>query len=541
MGKTFAYNTGELEDPLYTLRVVRGLFFDGTKNNMRNTEIRKKIEGVEEYEGQPANDEERRIFRKHAMERTWRNLWLKKTRVDDDSFGNDFTNVARTYKSSDASNYAIYIEGIGTTNEEGDATVGYAWGTWETGIIAKVKSGCEKLADKVKTAFDKKRSEGSIESITIVVDVFGFSRGAAAARNFVYNLGMGAYEPRTYTPPVQGGQSVLVDHDQYGISESYLKDGKLPALGHLGTELLKKGFSRDIVDRTTIIVRFLGVYDTVASYNPDAPLPNPLPNFERYIGRLHLHDLGAPQRAIHFTAMNEHRENFSLTRMNIGIERNFPGVHSDIGGSYVHNAEENIEKLETSRRVFISGLEKYREELISQHWFKEDQITLDYGWGNLSTHRVLSNRYSYIPLHFMYDYSQELVGSGYLRSIPDAAYIIDDELIQDAKEYLQFHTIEQGNDWEFLTDDELAELRKQQQLQQAYRDLDIQMEQPIEDVSEESKEKEDIPVVEIEEVVVIGRSPQVLLRKLRNGYLHWSARREGTGMDPNTDRNRQEF
>ncbi|MFT4093786.1 MAG: DUF2235 domain-containing protein [Niabella sp.] len=537
MGKTFVYNTGTAAAAPGTLQVVSGLFFDGTLNNLRNTEIRKKVEGkgIEEYQGQHATEAEKRIFRKYAMERTYRNLWLKKTRVTDDSYGNDFSNVARTYRCADAGSYAVYIEGIGTTNEKGDSTTGYAWGTGETGIIGKVKAGCAKLAQKIKKDYDTKRRgdpEHTVETVSIILDVFGFSRGAAAARNFVYNLTLGPYVPKMYYPAVAGAKGLPADHDHYDfVNDTQLKNGMLPPFGHLGTAMLKAGISRALIEKANVTVRFLGVYDTVASFNPDAPVPNPLPMFKTYIGRLHLHDLGAPRRAVHFTAMNEHRENFSLTRLRIGIERNFPGVHSDVGGSYVHNATEEYEQLENNNYISLLGLYEFRKQLIRQYWFKEDQIELHPVAGTLSTSRKLSNRYSYITLHFMYDYSKDLVGPGYLRNIPESEYIIDDAIVQEAKDYLQYYTIEGGKNWEFLSDEEVAARKARQEMLQSAADA-TSVQQPAD---------ENIPVTELEEIVVTARSAQSLLRKLRNEYLHWSARRDGTGMDPNTDRKRREF
>lgn len=42
MGTTFVYNSGESTTSPGTLEKTYGMFFDGTGNNLRNTEIRKK-------------------------------------------------------------------------------------------------------------------------------------------------------------------------------------------------------------------------------------------------------------------------------------------------------------------------------------------------------------------------------------------------------------------------------------------------------------------------------------------------------------------
>jgi hypothetical protein len=48
MGKTLVYNTGNPEPPgPGKLELTYGIFFDGTRNNMENTKIRKKVERKE--------------------------------------------------------------------------------------------------------------------------------------------------------------------------------------------------------------------------------------------------------------------------------------------------------------------------------------------------------------------------------------------------------------------------------------------------------------------------------------------------------------
>jgi hypothetical protein len=42
MGKTFVYNTGNNTPPIDELHLEIGVFFDGTLNNLKNTELRQK-------------------------------------------------------------------------------------------------------------------------------------------------------------------------------------------------------------------------------------------------------------------------------------------------------------------------------------------------------------------------------------------------------------------------------------------------------------------------------------------------------------------
>lgn len=104
------------------------------------------------------------------------------------------------------------------------------------------------------------------------VDVYGFSRGAALARTFVnlVNMALRQVEPN-------------------------------------------------------VSVRFVGVFDTVGSFGIGGDDSDPGQNM--YID-------GTDARAIaHFTARHEHREMFPLTVIT-GVDKEYAGVHSDVGGGY---------------------------------------------------------------------------------------------------------------------------------------------------------------------------------------------------------------
>ena len=77
--------------------------------------------------------------------------------------------------------FSVYVEGIGTTDFKSDSEIGEALGMLETGIIAKVESGIAKVIENIR-----KRNPFRKPINNIFLDAFGFSRGAAAARNFVY-------------------------------------------------------------------------------------------------------------------------------------------------------------------------------------------------------------------------------------------------------------------------------------------------------------------------------------------------------------------
>ena len=54
--------------------------------------------------------------------------------------------------------FSIYVEGIGTEDNESDHTLGKGLGTGQTGVRGKVKKGCEKIVtDGIKRLKLKKK------------------------------------------------------------------------------------------------------------------------------------------------------------------------------------------------------------------------------------------------------------------------------------------------------------------------------------------------------------------------------------------------
>ncbi|HCA07808.1 DUF2235 domain-containing protein [Chryseobacterium sp.] len=541
MGKTFVYNTGNpLPDPPGTLKITCGIFFDGTRNNLKNTEIRKKVQGKGEFRNISASEEERKIFEKYAK--------------DDNSFGNDFTNVARKYMCTERANYSIYVEGIATIDKADDEGGGFKYGRGKTGVVGKVRNGSQALARKV---VDLKKKD--TESIELIVDIFGFSRGAAAARNFAYNLQMGTYAPKAYYPPVQGASRIDVDHETsefMSIDKSWVKDGKLPEFGHFGTALLQAGLARELVDSMTVNVRFIGIYDTVASYDPTCLL---IPNFRKKVGELHLHQLGSPRKAVHFTAADEHRENFSLTRflpvdLKTGIERNFPGVHSDVGGSYNHDVMSSAELSQSGyqpdpvegvtereyvwlEKAYFSGsLDAFRDELIEQGWFKKEQLAIEAHWKyTLTGTRYLYRGYSFIPLHFMCDYALPYLNEDnnyLLYSKVMADYALNDTFLDEVKAYMKDHIIEKNERWTLKGNFKHEE------------EPEVEEESPVE-TTPETPVQNPVAAIQLEEIVVTAYKSDYLLRKLKNRYLHRSAKintlMDSLAYSPTDDRRRMEF
>ena len=213
MAQTFVYNSGTYQETnSETIHLEFGLFFDGTLNNKNNTDLRLKVLNQNDLKILPTDnvktilwkekmiEKRRERFEKDSLDKDSDNKDKldpkditdyqkadKRSRIDklgvDNSLMNDYTNVARMWKCCD-DNYRIYIEGIGTLDKQKDIDDGFRFGAGETGIRGKVRRGCYELAMKIKSRLPKETNE----LVEITLDVFGFSRGAAAARNFLYEI-----------------------------------------------------------------------------------------------------------------------------------------------------------------------------------------------------------------------------------------------------------------------------------------------------------------------------------------------------------------
>jgi len=322
-----------------TIRVA--IFFDGTKNNRSNTAKRLNDRRILQVKDHDAGSSYGNYYSNPAI--------------------HEFMNNRRDPAKHEISHY---VEGIGTRNfvegatvkdangqekkdKQGqpilvqdedngqDDTYGNGFGAGPTGIREKVNSGIEQLRIKIRAAYTPKREY--IEKI--VFDVFGFSRGAAAARHFIHR------------------------HNELW--------GPWPGQG-----AGKK--------RPELVINFVGLYDTVSSFAKDyedglstvggiyTGSANTDTVFCDDVKELGLNMGGVPKKVIHLTANDEHRQNFSLTNINsslaagVGFELTLPGVHSDIGGSYV---EAGQGALNEEKRIVRSAAEK--QQLVAEGWYTD--------------------------------------------------------------------------------------------------------------------------------------------------------------------------
>ena len=641
MAQTFVYNSGTYQETNSgTIHLEFGLFFDGTLNSVKNTELRLTVLNQNDLKILPSDDEkevkrkeEELKYRRSGIsdelfESLIHNVYIRNIensrditdyrRADergffdrmgvDNSLMNDYTNVARMWNCCNK-NYAIYIEGIGTLDRQEDIKAGFQFGSGDTGIRGKVRRGCEELAKKIKLYLPVKING----IIKVTLDVFGFSRGAAAARNFLYEVNVSNKREedtkldkrfeRTGERPCNEGNRYgyneyayfYYDKDSVRVNIDFFEEDKWPKYGYLGYYLLKNEVHPEVLDKIRLEIRFVGIYDTVSSYEEfgnisglnllDKGIQHSKKSFfDDDVEQLQLNNLGKFQKAVHFTAMNEHRENFALTKMRVEncIEKTFPGVHCDIGGAY-ETGTEYVDEIEIDyditniiNHIYLDAFQQY---LILEHWYKEDQLDQisDKSYFKLSGTRFLRKEYSYIPLHFMQQFFNEFLGNSYANVISKNVvtnYPISDpqdEILIKVKERLRKYVFrdenkkeeersEEEKEWRFISDGERKKL-----LQEEGRKVidEIKSKRRKE---QEKKKKEDQnmllleggtykktvtfdsePKINYAKVLqeVYKRNPMIetqdILRILRNKYLHWSANRDWFAMEPTPDRIRKEY
>jgi len=351
-----------------------GVFFDGTLNNRTNVNAR-----IEHENGTSGN-------------KALADLYIK----GEGSFENEHSNISRSepayeeFQRGKLIQLRLYVEGAGTENAEEDHSIGMGMGQGSTGLVAKVLKACKEVVDLIK--------DNGVRFIdTLTIDTFGFSRGAASSRNFIYELYKregqikAVYSAGGHAPP-----TIITYKTDYGA---------------LGEALKANG-----IEMRSLVVRFTGLYDTVASVG----LPIEHASNTRTLG---LDAVRYSTHVLQLAAADEHRKNFTLTNINSkgSLERFLPGVHSDIGGGYIDgdneeidytgevdgNVDEILKKgVPINKSNWIPTLEQDRNYLIEQGWYKPDQITIDKFWGILKARRTnIKYHYSFIPLHIMVEYA----------------------------------------------------------------------------------------------------------------------------------------
>lgn len=273
-----------------------GVFFDGTGNNRANSDDLRMA--YAHCAGLVGEERARACakYEEHAREGLGNASWQ-----------GGITNISRLndlYKSDTvlgedqmAAQVKVYVSGIGTANGESDSMLGKALGSslirQFEGVVTKTDDALEEIASALNVFIGRNRDKVAIAKVQF--DVFGFSRGAAAARHFANR----------------------VMNQDAEIAAAI--DKGLDLTGHHG--------------KAAGEVRFLGLFDTVAAIGS-------LLNFYGINGRsnpgvnLELRPSVA-QKVFQISAMHECRYNFSLNSIaGMWPELALPGAHSDIGGGY---------------------------------------------------------------------------------------------------------------------------------------------------------------------------------------------------------------
>lgn len=461
MSVTFGHYTPPKKEDKATELFI-GIFFDGTNNNKNNTNAKgyydKRARGEKLTPKETISAE---AYRKHGKD------------DESSSYYNAWSNLARLHDAY-PDDLAVYVDGIGTEAEKKDSVLGAGFGTGfitaGTGILGKVEEGCEKLVKAVKTI-------GITEVKTLYLDVFGFSRGAAAARVFLNEIEKKAL-PRSV----------------------HFKNKR----GYLGYYLAKNNIKIDVVK-----VRFLGLFDTVSSYSKSISVN---PDFDNDTTEIELNNLAKAKTVMHFTATDEHRANFSLTKTRVGKEREFPGVHSDVGGSY----NDGVEVVKVIEKNSERELKEFSKKLVDESWYLEKQLKISLFGPNheLKGTRKLSKNYSYVPLHFMAEsaIATQKVPFKMEKLEIKKSSISNDALLMRVKKRLREYVLGDGTPYTFKWFGAIHQKYKGVKSGDSH----------FAAYQQELQEQKD-------------------LRKLRNEYLHWSADNGSLGMESTKDRKRKKF
>lgn len=302
--------------------IKAAVFFDGTFNNRANVSLARANPGASTV----VRGTERVLV---STGRTAH--WVERPKVINlkgGSYDRFYSNVAIMESMNDIQDeetqVSVYIEGIGTLDYEKEDTVqGGALGTGPTGVPAKVTRGIIELSAEIGTLLKNTNKRlGHLK-----VDVYGFSRGAAAARHFVARR-TGAFFPKL-----------------------------INLAGKLG------------VPPASITVNFVGLYDTVSSYGGITWTSDLLKLFDDDVPQLHLNIAGNAKRVVQLAAGDEYRAKFSGTNIDssvhagVGYQCTIPGEHSDVGGGH---KDGEVEK--------VNVWKAERDHLVESGWFTGQQL-----------------------------------------------------------------------------------------------------------------------------------------------------------------------
>ena len=203
------------------------------------------------------------------------------------------TNVQRLWEAYNTPPGKYYIRGVGSSD-----TMLYRYMENPSGGLTGL-GGKQRIAEAWRAVLDHYRGMSDDDMQKDPLDLIGFSRGAALARDFA-NAVHSRGDPRKFRREVS----------------------------FFGNSMIE---SRMRMEGCPLRIRFLGIFDTVPSFGKPGDHSDPgysfsiPPNVEN---------------VRHASARDEERSLFPLANIAISpnrIEKMFPGVHSDVGGGYGEN------------------------------------------------------------------------------------------------------------------------------------------------------------------------------------------------------------
>ncbi|WP_045157904.1 PAAR domain-containing protein [Stutzerimonas stutzeri] len=296
-----------------TLRI--GVFFDGTGNNLANAAVTEQCRQDDlTLLDERTLGEVVEYCRAHGFSGNEDKGFF--TQTPDNSYGNAPSNVARLFdlyqddaprslaKDERSASIKAYLEGIGTSSGEEDSVYGQVTGMGDTGVVARVMQSPQKIQQSLDRLFS---NNPNLQIEGLEFDIFGFSRGAAAARHFANEL--------------------------------------LKSAGGVVANLLSAqspGFSPEFEWAANVQLNFIGLFDTVAAVVDPMKWDNSPANHLNPGVNLYL-PAGCARKVVQLTARDEMRWNFALNSVAPHHQEiALPGAHSDIGGGYLPIAQETL-------------------------------------------------------------------------------------------------------------------------------------------------------------------------------------------------------
>lgn len=313
------------EEPPRRVTLVLGIFFDGTGNNAVNTS--NMLEACTAQHFDIDNPDAESMLQRTAEQK------MGITGTGATSYAGYYSNIhwlselyqRKLSESGDYLQYGVYIEGIGTQAGKPDSVIGMGLGVADRGVIAKTDDAVELLSETITSALDLLRGRYIVDSL--LFDIFGFSRGAAAARHFANRI-------QSTDPAIVNAVSVGMSNHSYSGKSA----GK---------------------------TRFIGIFDTVAAIGTPVNGLNPHSADTGEVN-LYLHP-GVAEKVFHITAQHECRYNFALNSVfPAWPELALPGVHSDIGGGYLPQTRENLFLTRPLVETVPADLPKGRSDVYQQ-------------------------------------------------------------------------------------------------------------------------------------------------------------------------------